>query len=107
MLTARSTNSSGLDLIRLALEILQRGSPVPHSLEAHFDAVVASARRLAADPANYPSADLATEVVRLAVEMRQHQDLMAGFDRVNRISDMNAVQAGDLLSRLERQPVPA
>lgn len=106
MLTARSTTTNGLDLIRLALEILQRGSPVPRSLETHFDTVVAAARSLAADP-TYPSANLETDVVRLAVEMRQRQDLMERLQRVHRMADMDAAEAGELLSRLERQPVPA
>lgn len=106
MLTARSTANNGLDLIRLALEILHRGNPVPQSLQNHFDTVVAQARNLAENPA-YPSANLRTEVVRLAVEMRQHQEVMERLQHVTRMDQMNAVEAGELLSRLERQPVSA
>lgn len=106
MLIARATSTNGLDLIRLALEILERGSPVPAALRAHFDSVVVAARDLALD-ADHPPAVITPDVVKLAVEMRQQADLLESLRSVRGLDDVNRCQAGALLKSMERQPVYA
>ena len=106
MLTARSTSMHGLDRIRLALEILNRGGVVPDSLSGHFDKVVGEAIALAADPSKGAAA-IGVDAVRLAVEIRQHEEVRDILQRFTRIADMTSEDAGELLGCLERQPAAA
>lgn len=104
MLTARSTATSPLDVIRLTLEMLSGGRAVPVSLREHFDVVLRSARTLTRDPLN-PPGDLSPEAIHLAFELISKDSLRAEFQDVNELTDVDPTRAGRLLAEMEQAPV--
>lgn len=104
MLTARSTASSPLDIIRLTLEMLSQGHTVPASLSEHFDSVLSSAKKLTQDPSNPPSRT-PVEAIHLAFELLSRQALRQELADINGLRDLDKNRASRLLAEMELSPV--
>ncbi len=104
MLTARSTATSPLDLIRLTLELQLGGREIPESLRAYFDTVMTSARMLSADP-THPPALVPPEAIHLAFELSMSESMCRQLDNFAGLESLDPSRAKELLHQLEHAPV--
>jgi len=104
MLTARSTATSPLDVIRLTLEMLSGGRVVPAPLQEHFNNVLAAARALTKNPRNPPQ-DVTAEAVHLAFELLYRDALRQELEHVTKLNDVDQGRASRLLAEMEQSPV--
>lgn len=104
MLTARSSATSPLDVIRLTLEMLFAARPVPQSLQAHFNSVLATARAVSANP-QHPPREADTEAIYLAFEIMARESLQRELREVNVLEDIDRDRAGRLLAEMEQATV--
>lgn len=104
MLTARSASPSTLDVFRLTLEMLSKGSEIPQALRFHFDNVLKSALTLSQNPKN-PPADISAEAIHLAFEMLSRNELRVEIEQITALNDLNRASAAKLLSEMEQAAV--
>lgn len=96
-----SENSRRLELFRLALVLIDRGScALPLPLSHHFDAVLHQARKLSDDP-DAISPDVTPQAVQLANDLRVYKGLREALAGVSSIGDINPAVAHKVLQNLE------
>ena len=96
-----SENSRRLELFRLALVLIDRGSRnIPNSLLLHFDNVLHQARKLSDNP-DAISPQVMPQAVQLANDLRAHEGLRDALDGVNSIGDVSQMVAHKVLQNLE------
>jgi hypothetical protein len=102
-----SENSMRLELFRLALVLIDRGSHgVPGPLSVHFDDVLHQARVLSDNPSAI-SSSMAPQAVQLANDLRIHEGLREALEGVNSIGDVSQAVAHKVLLNLEPRLAPA
>ncbi|MQW89126.1 hypothetical protein [Sinorhizobium saheli] len=96
-----SETSRRLELFRLALVLIDRGSQeVPLTLSRHFDDVLHQARRLA-DNSRAISPEMTPQAVQLANELRAYDGLRDALSGVNSIKDVSQATAHRVLRNME------
>ena len=104
MLTARSTATSPLDIIRLTLEMLSGGSDVPLTLKEHFNKVLATARTISTNP-NQVTPNISPEAIHLAYEILTRTALREELENVTQLDDVDPTRASKLLAEMEQSSV--
>ncbi|MCZ7859202.1 hypothetical protein O9X81_21605 [Agrobacterium salinitolerans] len=102
-----SENSRRLELFRLVLVLIDRGSrDIPHPLTLHFNDVLHQARILSDDPDTL-SPDVTPQAVQLASDMIVYQGLRDALQGVENIGDVSPAVAHKVLQNLEPRLAPA
>lgn len=96
-----SENSRRLELFRLALVLIDRGSgEIPRSLSLHFDNVLHQARILSDNPQAI-SPEVTPQAVQLASDLRVYVGLRDALHGVNSLGDVSQAIAHQVLRNLE------
>jgi hypothetical protein len=106
MLGAAPEKNGTLELIRLALQLVRQNhiDDISDEFRTYFDRVLQEAKDLSADPALINPNTL-PESIELALRLKLYNELSQDMAGVNDILAVTPELAGELLRKMENQPV--